>query len=323
MAAGFTIAIPTHNRRETLLLAVRSALAQTRAPQQVIVLCDGCTDGSAEAVHALGDERVQALELPKLPHLAYAHRNRALELARGEAIMWLGDDDLLLPDHLEQVGRCWDASRLDVVQTPAVVVWKDDTMTWVGLDWSIPGHRRTLEDRNTNVMSSVAVRVERAREVGGWDGALPRLGDWDLWKRVVDHRAATAMTIEPTVLHFRATGRQQPWPDRVAQNSSWFARISDPAALAAIRPELRALRAVREAEWMQDIDTSHADLQERQRHLAALDDRLQHAAIELERLREVERTLARVYSGGWWRLRRRLLPAFELIAKARAARGVK
>jgi hypothetical protein len=43
----FTIAIPTHDRCETVVLAALSALRQSRSPEQVIVLCDGCTDGTA------------------------------------------------------------------------------------------------------------------------------------------------------------------------------------------------------------------------------------------------------------------------------------
>lgn len=42
----------------------------------------------------------------------YAHRNRSLELA--EAIIWLADDDLLLPDHLERIGELWDTNRFDL-----------------------------------------------------------------------------------------------------------------------------------------------------------------------------------------------------------------
>ncbi len=307
MASGFTIAIPTHNRRETVLLAVCSALMQTRPAEQVIVLCDGCTDGTAEAVHDLGDPRVEAVELPKLPGYAYGHRNRSLDLARGEAIMWLGDDDLLLPDHLERVGEYWDAGAFDVVQTPAVVVWADDSLTWVGLDWSVPGHLRTLMDRNTNVMSSVAVRVESARAVGGWDASAERFGDWDLWKRLLAASARTAMIDEPTMLHFRATGRDQPWPQRIQQNTRWLSRISDPVALADLRRELRAQRAQREAEWMGEID--------------ALKATLERAQIELERLREADATLARVYAGGWWRLRARLLPALRLAARVSRPRA--
>jgi glycosyltransferase involved in cell wall biosynthesis len=317
MASGFTIAIPTHDRRETLLLAVRSALMQTRSPEQVIVLCDGCTDGSADAVRDLGDERVEAIELPKLPGLAYAHRDRALERARGEIVMWLGDDDLLLPDHLERVGEYSDAGVADVVQTPAVVVWKDDSLSWVGLDWSVPGHRRTMMERNTNVMASVAVRVDLALAAGGWDASLARFGDWDLWKRVLARGARTAMTDEPTVLHFRATGRDQAWPLRVQQNSSWFQRIADPRLLAELRRDLRSRRAEREADWMAEIDSLSARLERADAEIDSLSARLERAGAEIERLREVERTLARVYAGGWWHLRKRLLPALRLAGRLR------
>lgn len=328
VASGFTIAIPTHNRRETVLLAVRSALMQTRPPEQVIVLCDGCTDGTAEAISGLGDARVEAVELPKLPGYGYAHRNRSLELARGEAIMWLGDDDLLLPDHLERVGEYWDAGVVDVVQTPAVVVWGDDSLTWVGLDWSVPGHASTLLDRNTSVMSSVLVSVERARAAGGWDASAPRFGDWDLWKRLLAAGARTAMTQEPTVLHFRATGRDQPWPERVRQNTRWLERISEPDALAEVRRELRSRRAQREAEWMAEIELlsnrleeAVGGLQDARTQLALAHGEIEGAEAELARLRESERTLARVYAGGWWRLRGRLLPVIELAKRLDARRS--
>ncbi len=324
MASGFTIAIPTHDRRETLLLAVRSALMQTRPPEQIIVLCDGCTDGSAQAVRELGDERVEALDLPKLPGYAYEHRNISLELARGEAIMWLGDDDLLLPDHLERLGEYWDSGAVEIVQSPAVVVWKDDSLTWVGLDWSIPSHVRTLLDRNTNVMSSVLVSVASARAAGGWDGSVERAGDWDLWKRLIAAGAHPAMTLEPTVLHFRATERDQPWPRRVEQNSRWFARIAEPRSLAEVRGELRPLRAQREAEWMGEIDTLAGELEQARTELAQAQTEVEQvrAAVkqpraELERLREAERTLARVYAGGWWRLRGRIQPLMDLAKRVR------
>ena len=111
MKTNFAVAIPTHDRRETVLLAALSALRQTRPPEQVIVLCDGCTDGTAEAIRGLDDPSVTALELPKTAGYAYGHRNRALELASTNAILWLGDDDLMLPDHLERLGELWDEGQ--------------------------------------------------------------------------------------------------------------------------------------------------------------------------------------------------------------------
>ena len=44
------IVIPTHNRREQLLRCLRSISALTVSNYQVIVVLDGCTDGSLEAV---------------------------------------------------------------------------------------------------------------------------------------------------------------------------------------------------------------------------------------------------------------------------------
>lgn len=247
MATSFTIAIPTHDRRETAELAVRSALAQTRSPERVIVLCDGCTDGTPDAMAAIGDPRIEVLDLPKGPGYAYAHRNRALERAGDGVILWLADDDLLLPDHLQRIGALWDAGGVDVVLSSAVEVREDDALLWRGHDWSIPWVRAYESRVNTAVMASVSIAAVLARRVGGWDGACPSAGDWDLWKRALDAGARARMSEEPTVLHFRATGREQAWPDRVRQNGEWAARIADPEALAALRPLLLAARGEREA----------------------------------------------------------------------------
>jgi GT2 family glycosyltransferase len=333
---GLTIAIPTHNRRETTVLALRSALAQTRPPERVLVLCDGCTDGTAEAVRELGDGRVEAIELPKLPGYAYEHRNLALEGDPDAGVMWLADDDLLLPDHLERIGELWDSGRLEIVETPAMLILEDDSLRWVGQDWRVPAARRTVMERhNTNVMASVLVRAGAAREAGGWDGSLPRMGDWDLWKRMMAGGARTAMTSEPTVLHLRATGREQSWPDRVSQNTRWFERTQDPLALAELRGELRLQRAVAEAQTHEELLelTEHFQRAEAERRCLAgaehgLSVDLERAraqldaqGLELERLREVERTLLRVYDGGWWRLRGRLAPALHLAARLRRPGG--
>jgi glycosyltransferase involved in cell wall biosynthesis len=286
----FTIAIPTHDRRETVVLSVLSALRQTRPPVEVIVLCDGCSDGTADAVRELGPD-VVALELPKGDGYAYDHRNRALERARGSVILWLGDDDLLLPDHLEAIGEYWDAGVSDIVTTPAAIVHPDDTMEWIGQDWSVPWHRETMVRDNTNVMASVSVSVDLARSVGGWNGAQHRAGDWDLWKRVLDAGARAAMTSEPTVLHFRATGRDQAWPLRVRQNAEWLERVSDAECLPVVHRRLSRLASEREAHRLVQI-------------------------AELERQRDVHKAmLEAIEAGGWWRLRKQLLPLMKMFGR--------
>jgi len=286
--ATFTIAIPTHDRRQTVVLAARSALQQTRPPIEVIVLCDGCTDGTEEALEELGDDRLVVLTLPKLPDYAYAHRNVALERARGSAIIWSGDDDLLLPDHLERLGALWDTELYDIVTSPAVVVHPDDRLEWLGEDWGIERNRIALERRNGNVMAGVSIRVALARDTGGWDASVPRAGDWDLWKRALAAGGRPGAIGDATVLHFRATGREQPWAERVRQNTRWFELLSGPGGLASIEGSLRRLRDERET-------------------------------AVLERLFAYERELAYLRGTRWWRLRVWLAGARRRARVARAA----
>jgi glycosyltransferase involved in cell wall biosynthesis len=330
---SFTIAIPTHNRCDTALLAVRSALAQSRAPEQVIVLCDGCTDGTAEAMRALGDPRVEVVELPKAPGYGYEHRNVALERARGDAIVYLADDDLLMPDHLKRIGRLWDCGRFDVVQSNGVVVHADDRLEFFGADWSVPGQRAAFERANTNPMSSVSVRVELAHAVGGWDATIERAADWDLWKRALAAGARCATSCEPTVLHFRASDREQAWPLRVRQNTAWLERISDSGARRELRVALRRARAERDARVAEQVAWLEGQLQAAHGRIAELDDGLA-AAIEdaaglAERLAAAEERLTaaevssaqlaekleRIENGGWWRLRKRVLPVMRLLGR--------
>lgn len=249
----FTVAIPTHDRRETVVAAVRSLLRQTRAPEQIVVTCDGCTDGTADALRALGEHRIEVVELPKGRGYAYGHRNVALERATGEVILWLADDDLLLPEHVERLEARWDEGDVDIVTTPAAIVHPDDRLEWIGRDWGVPFFRDWVRERNTNntnVMASVAVRTALLRDVGGWDDAIDRAADWDLWRRALDAGARAVMLDDPTVLHFRATGRDQAWSLRVLQNERWLARIADADALPALRRELRRTRGVADGELL-------------------------------------------------------------------------
>lgn len=163
-------------------------------------------------------------------------------------------------------------------------------MKWIGADWGDPRHRAWLQRENTNVMSSVSVRAQLARDVGGWDAAQPRWGDWDLWKRLLAAGAQAADTGEATLLHFRATGRDQPWPDRVNQNTRWFQRISDASQLPEVRYTLRRARALREVALMSRLERME----------------LEHAEIA-SRLEELELERNTIVNGRWWRLRGKLL----------------
>ena len=128
MSLRIAAAISTHNRRETALLALQSALAQTHAPEAVFMVCDGCDDGTPEAARALGDPRVVVLDKPKAPGAGWLNRNDVLEQADAEVVAWLSDDDLWLPDHLERVVPLYESEVADLVQSSCILVEADDSM---------------------------------------------------------------------------------------------------------------------------------------------------------------------------------------------------
>ena len=91
-----------------------------------------------------------------------------------------------------------------------------------------------------------------------------------------------------------------------------------------MRRELRRVRSGQEAslfghvsELEAQLAAAHEQLAQLETRTVQLDEQIASTLIEFERLREVERTLGKVYAGGWWRLRRRLLPLMRLVGRAR------
>jgi len=111
-----SVCIATYNRSRLLTTrSLPSVLAQTYPNLEVIVVGDGCTDDTAEAVAALGDPRVRFENLPLERPDYGAHGgwyvagtravNRALELARGDFVTHLDDDDEYLPERIDDCLR--------------------------------------------------------------------------------------------------------------------------------------------------------------------------------------------------------------------------
>jgi len=102
MTVRASIIIPTHNRAESLRLAVRSVLAQSVAELEVLIVGDGVTDRVRSEALALvvADPRVRFFDREKGPHHGEIYRHNAVMDACSDAIFYLCDDDLLLKDHV-------------------------------------------------------------------------------------------------------------------------------------------------------------------------------------------------------------------------------
>src|SRR5580658_3527192 len=99
-ARMISVIIPTYNVAGFVREAVDSALSQTLRDTEVIVVDDGSTDGSADALRDLDDPRLRVIRENHAG--SAAARNAGLRLASGELVAFLDADDRWAPQNLER-----------------------------------------------------------------------------------------------------------------------------------------------------------------------------------------------------------------------------
>ncbi len=175
--------IPTRDRARWVERAVASVLAQTRPPEEVIVVDDGSTDGTAECLRELFPQvRVISTENRGVS----AARNRGIAAAASEWIAFLDSDDEWRPEKLE-------AQLEALAAEPGCRLCHSDEI-WIRNGRRV-NPRRHHEKRGGSiyrrclprcVISPSAALVARSLlvEVGLFDESLPACEDYDLWLRI-------------------------------------------------------------------------------------------------------------------------------------------
>ena len=104
-----SVIVPTYNRADYVVEALRSAQAQTYAHKQIIVVDDGSCDDTARRVAEVGGAEYHYQE----NRGQGAARNLGLRFARGEYIASLDSDDLWDEDFLARGVQSLEAFGLD------------------------------------------------------------------------------------------------------------------------------------------------------------------------------------------------------------------
>ena len=107
-----TAVIPTRNRPELVIRAVRSALGQTYQRMEVVVVIDGPDAATEVALAEIQDDRLRVLRLPLSVGGSDA-RNAGVQAAQGEWIALLDDDDEWLCQKIELQMRRASSSNVD------------------------------------------------------------------------------------------------------------------------------------------------------------------------------------------------------------------
>lgn len=97
----FTVVIPLHNKAPTIQQAIDSAIAQSFAPAEIVVVNDGSTDGGDGIVRRQSDPRIRLIDQPNRG--ASAARNAGIRVATQPFVALLDADDRWRPDYLARM----------------------------------------------------------------------------------------------------------------------------------------------------------------------------------------------------------------------------
>jgi glycosyltransferase involved in cell wall biosynthesis len=242
------VVLPAYNRAHTIREAIASVLRQSWRDLELLVVDDGSTDGTVEAVRAETDPRVRVLSTPHNLGPSGA-RNHGIAAARAPWIAFQDSDDEWLPEKLArqmkrllEPGAPWIGAHCGMIIVGAAED-RRGARTEVRYIPNASVRRPEgdiLEDvLRTSFISTqmLVVRRDVLEAVGGFDEELRALVDWELMLRLAP-RGPFAFVDEPLVLQrFSANSitrdrvrRARARARIIAKHRDLFAR--DPALLA-------------------------------------------------------------------------------------------
>ncbi|ELN2738038.1 glycosyltransferase [Pluralibacter gergoviae] len=178
-----TVYIPTYNRATQVYKAINSILIQTYQHFEIIVCDDGSSDETQEVLKALKDkdDRIFIIKHDK-PKGACIARNKCLEIARGEFVTGLDDDDEFTPDRLEKF--MYYADKLEYTMYCSNLFYKKNTHLIKGERYTGKIDLNMISYRN-RIGNQIFVKRELLQKVNGFDPNAPAWQDYDLWFRLI------------------------------------------------------------------------------------------------------------------------------------------
>ena len=206
-----SIIIPTYNCSQYLPLAITSVLTQTYKDYEIIVVDDGSTDNTRAVLAEFGQAITYISQENRGPGAA---RNAGINVSRGDYLVFLDADDLLLPEMLETLGvHLTGHPEVDVAYCDGYLINTDRReKEWVGsfsetgfLDPTLGDSTHSLlvlVGRNAFPIHAAMVRRTKVLEIGCFDEdrKLMVFADWDFWYRLA-HQCRFAFIDKKLVLY--------------------------------------------------------------------------------------------------------------------------
>lgn len=217
--AAVSIVIPSYNRRELVTNLVVALFEQPHGddPVELIVVLDGSSDGSAEALGKLNTPPGMNLTVVTQANRGRAAaRNAGLARATGHVVIFLDDD--VVP------GPCLIAAHCIAHRSVDAVLGRIEHMGFPGVPAAISAQEVSFyRDRHQHLSSGTAitaldvfagnlsVKLGALRRIGGFDETFTGYGceDWDLGQRLMEAGVRFAYAADAMVWHRSETTMKQ------------------------------------------------------------------------------------------------------------------
>jgi glycosyltransferase involved in cell wall biosynthesis len=182
-----SVIVPTYNRKAYVCEAVHSILQQSFTDLEAIVVVDGSTDATIEALGAIQDKRLRIIQQPNAGRSAA--RNNGIAQSSGEYISFLDDDDRFLPEKLAmQVQFLRENPAVDILGAGLRLVDAQGNPTGVLQPWEDQESLDLLSCLYSCplIPSAVLLRRSSLSLLSGWfDPAMPPSEDKDFFVRLI------------------------------------------------------------------------------------------------------------------------------------------
>lgn len=115
-----SVIVPVFNAGEFLYFCIESVLNQSEENFELLIINDGSTDRSEEIILSFSDPRIRYVKQDN-QGVAIA-RNRAIEIAKGDFIVFQDADDISVPSRFEILKRHFIADSIGLVHSDVLLI---------------------------------------------------------------------------------------------------------------------------------------------------------------------------------------------------------